>query len=306
VGLDNSGKTSILHLLNRRYSLMGSIKPTFKAKRSAKDLSLLGLRISNWDLGGQRSFREQYLQNKAKYFSEAQTIFYVIDIQCPERFDEALTYLKEIVNTTEELGLQNPKFIILYHKFDPDLREDKEIQENVYRLGQKISESCEGIDFNSYKTSIYDEANLLKAFSDGVISISHKAQLMQNLLKEYMAKSFNSATLLLDQNCFIIASRATQDSYQDMCVAIAPRLINSIEKLEEWQITTIDIVTNIEFPLENQDGTREGLIFLRKLDLRNERLYLISLCLNKRVKVKSYEYIPILAENLKNLLKKFD
>ncbi|MHA2130089.1 MAG: hypothetical protein ACW99L_08960, partial [Promethearchaeota archaeon] len=162
------------------------------------------------------------------------------------------------------------------------------------------------IKFTLFKTSIYDEATLLKAFSDGVFYATQKSKMFQTLLKDYMSKTYNSSTLLLDQNCFIISSRSTNDDYQKICEAIAPRLTRALEKLEEWGISTVDIVTNIEFPQKHSDSHKEGIIFLRKLDIINTRFYLLALCLNKKVKIKAYEYLPILADNLKNLLESFD
>ena len=130
--------------------------------------------------------------------------------------------------------------------------------------------------------------------------------MIQVLLKEYMSKTFSSSTLLLDQNCFIIGSRSTNEYYQRICESIAPRLTQALEKLEEWDISTLDIVTNIEFPERQSDFQKEGIIFLRKLEISNSRFYLVALCLNKKVKIKSYEYLPLLAENLKNLFESFD
>ena len=306
VGLDNGGKTSILLLLNKKFSLMSNIKPTFKANITSQSISLLGMEVSNWDLGGPKSYRETYLQNKEKYFSELQTIFYVIDIQAPERNEQVLNYLRNIVDVILEKDQQDVRIMVLFHKCDPDIEEDPAIQENIHTLKDRIQDITDKLHFFFYETTIYDEATLIKPFSDGVIAVSHKAKLIQSLLKEYMKRSFNSATLLLDKHGFILASRATKDSYIDICTFIAPRFTYAIEKLEDWDILPKDIVTNIEFPHAEDDGQREGLIFLRKLELENERLYLISLCLNKRVKQRSYEYLPLLAKNLKNLLEKYE
>ncbi|MHA1438461.1 MAG: ADP-ribosylation factor-like protein [Promethearchaeota archaeon] len=305
-GLDNGGKTSILLLLNKKFSLLTSIKPTFKAKITSQSISLLGLKVANWDLGGQKNYREIYLKNKEKYFTDVQAIFFVIDAQCPERFEEAIKYLSEIVNIVRELSNKNLQFLILFHKIDPDIKNDKKIIENVNNLENKIKEINSNVNFSFYRTSIHDESSLLKAFSEGVILVSHKAQLIQNLLKEYTTKSFNSAAVLLDRHCFIIASRATKIQYERMCQEIAPRLTQAMEKLEEWDFDAKDIVSNIEFPKQDSEGTREGIIFLRKLDINKERLYVIALCLNKKIKVKSYEYLPILATQLKNLLESFE
>jgi len=266
----------------------------------------LGVTISNWDLGGQESFRKNYLEHKDKFFTDTKTIFFVIDSQRPERYEEAIDYLSQIINAIAEISEEKPHFLVLLHKCDPDIKADPELNRGITDVMNKIKTLSDEVRISFYKTSIYDEASILKAFSDGAVSVTAKAQLIQTLLKEYTGKSFNSAAVLLDQHCLIIASRATKNSYERICQEIAPRLTHSMEKLEEWNINTIDIVTNIEFPQDGSAQNREGIIFLRKLDLDTERMYLISLCLNKKIKAKSYEYLPILAENLKNLLQSFE
>ena len=80
-GLEDGGKTSILLLLDRKFSLLPTVKPTIKAKRTFYTNSLLGIQITRWDLGGQRTYRKIYINEKSIYFTETQTIFYVIDIQ---------------------------------------------------------------------------------------------------------------------------------------------------------------------------------------------------------------------------------
>ncbi len=305
-GLENGGKTSILLLLDKKFSLLPTVKPTIKAKRTFYTNSLLGTSIARWDLGGQRNYRKIYLGNKSKYFTDTQSVFYVIDIQAPKKFEESLTFLKDIINITSESHPENFQLLILLHKYDPDIKNKKETLDHINYLENIISSAIKEVKFSIFKTSIYDEPSLLKAFSDGVFYATHKSKMFETLLKEYMGKTYNSSMLLLDQNCFIIASRTTNESYQKICEAIAPRLTQALEKLEEWDINTIDIVTNIEFPEKQSEFQKEGIIFLRKLDINKTRFYLIALCLNKKVKIKSYEYLPLLADNLKNLLESFD
>jgi len=305
-GLESGGKTSILLLLDKKFSLLPTVRPTIKAKRTFYTNSLLGASIVRWDLGGQKGYRKVYLGNKSKYFTDMQSIFYVIDIQAPKKFEESLNFLKDIITITSESYRENFQLLILLHKCDPDIKNKKETLDHINYLENKILSTISEVKFSIFKTSIYDEPSLLKAFSDGVFYATHKSKMFETLLKEYMGKTYNSSMLLLDHNCFIIASRTTNESYQKICEAIAPRLTQALEKLEEWDINTIDIVTNIEFPEKQSMYQKEGIIFLRKLDISNTRFYLIALCLNKKVKIKSYEYLPLLANNLKNLLESFD
>jgi GTPase SAR1 family protein len=305
-GLENGGKTSILLLLDKKFSLLPTVKPTIKAKRTVHTNSLLGISIIRWDLGGQKSYRKIYLGEKSKYFTEMQSIFYVIDIQAPEKFEESLIFLNDIVAINLDSHPDNFQFLILLHKCDPDIKKSEVILENKVYLEKKIKSIIKGIKFSIFTTSIYDDSSLLKAFSDGAFYATHKSNMFQTLLKDYMSKTYNSSTLLLDKNCFIIASRSTDEEYQRICESIAPRLTQALEKLEEWDIGTIDIVTNIEFSQKHSESHKEGIIFLRKLDINNTRFYLVALCLNKNVKNKSYEFLPLLADNLKNLLESFE
>jgi len=305
-GLEDAGKTSILLVLDKKFSLLTSVAPTIKAKRTSHTNKLLGISITRWDLGGQKSYRKIYLDNKSKYFTDMQSIFYVIDIQRQDKFDEALNYLKDIINIVIDNHPENFQLLILLHKYDPDIKNKKEMKDNIQFLESNIKSIIKNLKYSLYRTSIYDDSSLLKTFSDGVFSATEKSKLLQSLLRDYMSKTYTSSTLLLDQNCFIIASRATDEAYQEICEAIAPRLTNALEKLEEWDIDTKDITTNIEFPQNTLEQSREGIIFLRKLEINNDRLYLIALCLNKRIQNRSYEYLPILAANLKNLLESFE
>ncbi|GAG64201.1 unnamed protein product [marine sediment metagenome] len=305
-GLEDGGKTSILLLLDKKFSLLPTVKPTIKVKRTFYTNSLLGLHITRWDLGGQKIYRKIYINDKSKYFTDTQTIFYIIDIQSQNKFEEALIYLKDIINIVSENHLENFQLLILLHKFDPDIKNRSDIIQNQRFLESQITKIIGKIKFGIYKTSIYDGNTLLKAFSDGVFYATHKFKMFEALLKDYMGKTFNSVTLLLDQNCFIIASRSTNEDYQRICEEIAPRLTRALEKLEEWAINTVDIVTTIEFPEKHSDFQKEGIIFLRKLDIAKTRFYLVALCLNKKVKIRAYEYLPLLADNLKNLLESFE
>ena len=130
-GLENGGKTSVLLLLDKKFSLLPTVKPTIKAKRTVHTNSLLGISIIRWDLGGQKSYRKIYLGEKSKYFTEMQSIFYDIYIQAPEKFEESLAFLKDIVAITSDSRPDNFQFLILLHKCDPDIKKNKEILEKI-------------------------------------------------------------------------------------------------------------------------------------------------------------------------------
>ncbi|MFX1500427.1 MAG: ADP-ribosylation factor-like protein, partial [Promethearchaeota archaeon] len=77
-GLDSAGKTSIILSLQREFSKIAILSPTRGAQRRV--FNFLGKEISEWDLGGQLSYRIAYLKNPSKYFEGTEIAIYVIDI----------------------------------------------------------------------------------------------------------------------------------------------------------------------------------------------------------------------------------
>ena len=90
-GLDDSGKTSFLLSVDRKYSKLIGLKPTTGA--SIKSIEALGATIFLWDLGGQLTFRKKYINRAEIYLYEADLLFYFIDIRNKIRFDESIEYL---------------------------------------------------------------------------------------------------------------------------------------------------------------------------------------------------------------------
>ena len=83
-GLDNSGKTSFIISVDRKFSKLIGLKPTMGADVSS--IEALGTTIFLWDLGGQRRYQERYLDKAQIYLFEADLLFYFIDIRDEERF----------------------------------------------------------------------------------------------------------------------------------------------------------------------------------------------------------------------------
>lgn len=157
-GLDNAGKTASLSKLGGRLGVSDLIKtqPTKGVYRMNVGSDKLSLYI--WDLGGQKEYRARYLENPEQYFLQLDLLIYVIDVQDPDRFDEALDYFDKVIDLIIALE-ENPYIIVFIHKFDPDLKKDPEILLNIELLKEKLNELLQKKDFTFdveiYLTSIY-------------------------------------------------------------------------------------------------------------------------------------------------------
>ncbi len=174
LGLDNSGKTSILLSIQQKTNLLTyySLKPTTGI--NIVNLEKEGTTYNIWEFGGQEQYREEYLKNLKKYMQEAKKFIYVIDVQDINRYDLALQYFKNIFTVLKsEPEIQISVFL---HKYDPDLEKQEEysFKKISNRLIKKISDIIPP-DFNYYifKTTIYTvfEKSLLESVADDFISI---------------------------------------------------------------------------------------------------------------------------------------
>lgn len=90
LGLDNSGKTTILKALSSEDIL--HIMPT--QGFNVKSLSHTGYKLSVWDVGGQKSIRP-YWRN---YFNNTDGLIYVIDSSDRRRMEETGIELQQLLD----------------------------------------------------------------------------------------------------------------------------------------------------------------------------------------------------------------
>jgi ADP-ribosylation factor 1/2 len=107
VGLDNSGKTSILYRMNMGEFVLttptiGFNVESFKYKKTT---------FSVWDVGGQDRLRKLWKH----YFSGTDGLVFVIDVNDNERLKECMDEIKLLLSEDE---LSNTPFLILANKID--------------------------------------------------------------------------------------------------------------------------------------------------------------------------------------------
>lgn len=107
LGLDNAGKSTLLHLL--KYGKISQTKPTYHP--CSEELKLGNTRFKAHDLGGHESARKIWMD----YFPAVEGIFYLIDSADPNRFPEVK---KELEKVCESTSIQKMPIAILANKAD--------------------------------------------------------------------------------------------------------------------------------------------------------------------------------------------
>ena len=149
IGLDNSGKTSILTCLKgiKNISVFSALRPTRGADwGNYKNINKNFVAV---DLGGRKAYRDGYLNGFTNILAGVSKIIYVIDIQDTNRYNEALEYLNRVIHQ-----ITNPiDFSIFLHKYDSDCEFD---ENDIKELLRKIKQvTPPNFNYSVHKTSIY-------------------------------------------------------------------------------------------------------------------------------------------------------
>ncbi len=304
VGLDNSGKTSIINTLEQKLARFHALKPTVSFE-IRDEFKILGLPIKVWDLGGQKQYRDEYLSKKGFIFGESNLLFFVVDVQDPKRYTQAVDYFEKAVEFLEKIELPL-KTVILLHKADPEIKYKPKVQKNISMLKDlfknldkedprrhfNVKRPFQDLTFSS--TSIYDRESLSKTFVNGIFQILPKTQVIQEALNEFMKNSGSQAVVLLDENVLIIGEAFSDETSKNLCEISGPFLSNMSEKLIKYNL-------NPPLVLEAQMSEDEWL-FQKPIQVEDNRFYLAFLT-KQRTLEKINKFLPRLTEDLSNLIK---
>ncbi|MHA2298317.1 MAG: ADP-ribosylation factor-like protein [Candidatus Hodarchaeales archaeon] len=236
LGLDAAGKTSFLSVLSSTYSSVIEPPPTKGIERSTKDI--IGQSIDLWDFGGQKQYRDRYLRSD-KDLIDFDLVYYLIDVQDLDRFDESGDYLDDLLEKIDDFD--QGRLIVCFHKCDPDLREDLK---NQLRVARQKMENIADDAYAFLQTSIFDEKTIIRAFSIGLRKIATKEEIIINEVQTLCEDVGIKGVVLLSIDGFVMASYVTEENLKEKLEAVGI----SLSKL--WQTNRVvfeEIVGKADF-----------------------------------------------------------
>ncbi len=234
-GLDDAGKTSIILSLQREFSKIAVLSPTRGAQRRIFDF--LGKEISEWDLGGQVSYRISYLKKPNKYFDGTEIAIYVIDIQNKPRIPEAISYFKDVIEQFNKLEIEPPIYVFL-HKYDPALKRGalNEMENLIIDLKELIRNATDYKEIYFYETSIYEFSSIIAAMSEILLSLYPKSELIEKTIVEFAKKVDSGGVVVIDDNSLIIGSYYKDDETRHLLTASTPYFLTLHDSFQSTSV----------------------------------------------------------------------
>ncbi|MHA1932771.1 MAG: ADP-ribosylation factor-like protein [Promethearchaeota archaeon] len=294
-GLDNAGKTSILTALDKKYDFAKDIvhlKPTIRVEYHK--MNFLRNSCIFWDMGGQSTYRDVYVQYQDVYFYATDLLIYVIDIQDTERFENSLEYLDAILTFFTESEMDIP-LIITFHKLDPELRGNQEISDQIDELRKKILDKYSNFKILFQQTSIYDIISIVQLVSYGLSVFDQKFFEMSELLERYLEEFKSQALMVFDRNGIIISeyySEIESDIYVQLLESIKEHLF-LLKRMEEETYEFDHDISSIEHTLFS---------YLHRLKVGKEPFF-VSVVTREDQKENFLEKFPDFLGDLTDILK---
>ena len=303
-GLDDSGKTSFLLSVDRKYSKLIGLKPTTGA--SIKSIEALGATIFLWDLGGQLKFRRKYIDKAEIYLYEADLIFYFIDIRNESRFDESIEYLLSIKKVLEEFK-QNTPIVYILSKGDSDILNTGEIKNNIENVKQKLFDITSKESPEFFVTSIFQIFTILRAFSSGISKLSPNRNLINHNLKNFSVSTKAYLTLLLSEDGLVLADFYSSKARKLTKIPKSEELINVFEVTAPQFAMLYKIFSRFK-ALQEEEAifkVSESVILFKRIKVAEETMFILFLIDSEKRKEKINTKLSDFLSQTKELLLRY-
>jgi len=296
-GLDRAGKTSFLLAVKKKYSEIIKALPTKGVERSEEKIfEKQNSQMTIWDLGGQKRYREKYLEQSKYYLYNIDLLFYVIDIQdSRERLEESLKLFIRIIKSLRELD-EFPPIVVCFNKYDPDLKDSEDINKNIQLATKEIKKNSDKFFVKIFRTSIFDYWSLISAYSYGLSQLSPNREFFRKQLEFFAEKTNADALLLLNENGIILSNYSKNEISRKVFEISAPHFQTLYKTFKEFKLLKEDFIVSSGITTETKN------VIFKKIKVDKYNLYLL-LFIEEYINIKTINrYLPDFSKTLVDLI----
>ncbi len=290
-GLDDSGKTSFLLSVDRKYSKLIGLKPTSGA--SITSIEALGATIFLWDLGGQLVFRKKYINRAEIYLYEADLLFYFIDIRNKNRFEESFKYLQDLKAVLKRFNQDTPIIYVL-SKGDPDIVNSGEIKTNIKIVRERLAELASNGPNELYVTSIFQIYTILRAFSSGISKLSPNREIINHNLKNFSQSAKSYLSLLLSTDGLVLADYYSSKARKLTKISKTEEIVNVFEVTAPQFAILYKIFSSFKALQQEEALFKVGnsIVLFKKIQIAQNEMFILFLIDNEKKKEKIDTDLP--------------
>ncbi len=299
-GLEATGKTRFISVINKRYSQLVALPQT---QRPINDsLNLLGTTIMRWDIPGQRELREDALLKSDLYLFEADVLYFFVDVTNP-RIEESSEFLTLLINQLNQYDTNIP-IVFIFSKVDEDIAQSPEIRNVIHTMMVDFNEITGEHPIRFFEVSIFAPYTILNAFSYGIRQLSPNRIMLERLLHEFMEKFQIYAGLLVNENGLVLATQEIEDPQSSKKITV-----RQIFEITAPHFTTIasqyNEVLAIDGKTTQYQFSDEDIAVLKRFMVQKFTFYLLFYVKDKEILQNIEQEFPHFIERIENLLQAY-
>nr|MDO8085621.1 ADP-ribosylation factor-like protein [Candidatus Sigynarchaeum springense]MDO8116323.1 ADP-ribosylation factor-like protein [Candidatus Sigynarchaeota archaeon] len=250
VGLDNSGKTSIILCLKGDFASLGLVNPTLLVERST--FQYLDYDLLQHDLGGQKQYIVNYFKEPGQYFDQADACIYVADVQDADRVNDALNYFKDVLAQFDALGIK-PSIHVLLHKAERYIQDANPTDRETMEILQTRMSAAVGGRFPLAfaMTTITQPWTITSAFATIFNEILGRTEQYKKSIEDIAKATGATFAALFDKHGIPVVQNAKGKVQDDIVNLAAPYFFKIKEILGQIKSGTTDKIAiewdNYEF-----------------------------------------------------------
>ena len=299
-GIENSGKTSFLSVINKKYSQLVALSPTNQPSNDT--INLLGTTIIRWDIPGMKNQREEALLKSELYLYETDVLYFFVDVMNPQ-IEESKQFLSALIHHIQNYDTKIP-IVIIMTKVDEDISHNPEIRNVIHTIINDFTKIIGDRPIKFFETSIFAPFTVLNAFSYGLRQLSPNRVILEHLLKEFMERHNQITGLLTNENGIVLATQELTEKYN-----VKKITLRQIFEMTAPHFTTIASQYNEFFAIDGKTTqfkfSEEDLVILKRFTIENFRFFLLFYTKQKESLAELEKDFPKFIQKIESLLKAY-